>query len=57
MSHLQNGEQRIGEDEEEDEDEPGEDFEAAYSRARKEFTREVIPNSCCVFNEDVGLKI
>ena len=33
----------------EEEDELGEDFEAAYSRAQKEFTREAITNSCCIF--------
>ena len=41
-----NGEQMT---DDEEEDELGEDFEAAYSRAQKEFTREAITNSCCIF--------
>ena len=44
---VDNGEQRS--DEEEEDDVLGEDFEAAYSRAQKEFTREAITNSCCIF--------
>ena len=44
---VNNGEQRS--DEEEEDDVLGEDFEAAYSRAQKEFTREAITNSCCIF--------
>ena len=39
---VNNGEERLVEEEE---DEVGEDFEAAYSRAQKEFTREAITNS------------
>ena len=42
MSHLKNGEQNT----DEEEDELGEDFEAAYSRAQEDFTREAITNSC-----------
>ena len=44
---VNNGEQRT-DDEEEEDDVLGEDFEAAYSRAQKEFTREAITNSCCI---------
>ena len=45
---VNNGEERLVEEEE---DEVGEDFEAAYSRAQKEFTREAITNSYffCIF--------
>ena len=41
---VNNGEERLVEEEEEEED-----FEAAYSRAQKEFTREAITKSFCVF--------
>ena len=41
MSQSQNWEDRS-------DDEEG-DFEASYSRAQKEFTREAITNSCCIF--------
>ena len=45
---VNNGEQRT-DDEEEEDDVLAEDFEAAYSRAQKEFTREAITNPCCIF--------
>ena len=47
MSQSNNIGEQMTDDEEEDE--LGEDFEAAYSRAQKEFTREAITNSCCIF--------
>ena len=41
---VNNGEERLVEEEEEEED-----FEAAYSRAQKEFTREAITNFFLLF--------